>query len=159
MSDRFHNLAWPAAIVLLLLSSVGLMTAVLVAANSDGGAQVVDDYYNRAVAWDSLAALRSTSVERGWTIGPEVDADGTASLTVRDSTGTPVTGLAGEVSVRRPHLADAVHVAAISADPDLPGVYTFDVNAAGSGIWIFEVELHRGALLHVAELRTRADIR
>lgn len=158
MSDRLHNIAWPAAIVVLLLSSVGMMMAVLVAARSDGGAQVVDDYYSRAVAWDSLAALQTTSAERGWGLDLDLASDGAALLTVTDSTGAPVTGLDGDVSIRRPQLADVLQVADLAAAQDRAGVYTFDIEAAGRGIWIFDVRLQRGDLLHVVELRRRAEI-
>jgi len=159
MSDRFHNIAWPSVIVLPLLSSVAMMAAVLVAARSDGGAQVVDDYYNRAVAWDSLAALSNASAARGWSVDLDVDADGSASLSVTDSVGASVTGLAGTVRVRRPQLAEAVGEHAIQSVADQPGVYVFDVDATGRGIWIFDVQLRQGDLLHVDELRTRLEIR
>jgi hypothetical protein len=36
--------AWPAFVVLLLAMSVGLGVTAVVAANSDGGAQLVDEY-------------------------------------------------------------------------------------------------------------------
>lgn len=159
MSDRFHNIAWPAVIVLLLLSSVAMMAGVLVAARSDGGAQVVDDYYNRAVAWDSLASVRGASDERGWTVGVEVAEDGSALLSVADSTGAPVRGLSGAVIVRRPQFADALGEYAVRAAAERPGAYQFDVDASGTGIWIFDVRLRKGGLIHVAELRRRADIR
>lgn len=159
MNDRFHNIAWPAAIVALLLSSVALMTIVLIAARSDGGAQVVDDYYNRAVAWDSLSAVRTTSAERGWKVDLDITEDGSTLLVVADSTGAPVEGLAGDVSVRRPQFADALGKYPVRAVQGRPGAYAFDVEATGSGIWIFDIRLERGDLVHVAELRRRAEIR
>ena len=58
---------WPLFVITLLVSSVVMMGIVVMAARSDGGAQVVDDYYEQAVKWDSLAEARTAASTLGWT--------------------------------------------------------------------------------------------
>lgn len=138
------EIAWPAAIILLLLAGAGSAFAVLLFARSDGGAEVVADYYSRGLAWDSTAAVER-SVERfGWTVSlePAAEADGTGMRAVQigivDSAGIPVGGLAIDVEASRPHLATPA--GRVAASPHLqPGVYVAWLPVRETGLWDFTV--------------------
>jgi hypothetical protein len=136
--------AWPAAVVLLLLAGAGSAFAVLFFARSDGGAEVVADYYRRGLAWDSTAAVERSVGRFGWTVSvePAAEADGTGMRAVRvwiaDSAGSPVSGLAIEVEASRPHLATPAGRAA--ASPHLqPGAYVAWLPVRETGLWDFTV--------------------
>lgn len=101
---------WPAFIVLLLVSSVVMMGLVVIAARSDGGAQVVSDYYEQAVQWDSVATLRDAAVVRGLSARLDMEpADGAwkGRVTIQDTTGTTVTFPSARITLSRPQYAES----------------------------------------------------
>ncbi|MBT4052293.1 MAG: hypothetical protein HOE73_04300, partial [Bacteroidetes Order II. Incertae sedis bacterium] len=100
-SFKDKGLIWPLIVVALLLSSVGMMMGVVIIAKSDGGAQVVDDYYDRAVAWDSLNSLDQAFIDQGWLTYLILDAS-TGRLVVQDSLGIRLSDLSGSVEMTRP---------------------------------------------------------
>ena len=132
---------WPLMVIALLLSSVLMMGLVVWAARSDGGAQVVDDYYEQAVRFDSLAAIRGAAERRGWTAALQAvrDADRlTGRLTIMDSTGAPVSIQSAEVHLSRPQYAESIAeltAAPGSAEPDL----TFEADGITPGLWDIRV--------------------
>jgi len=134
---------WPLFVVLLLVSSVAMMGIVVMAARSDGGAQVIDNYYEQAVRWDSLAEARGAAAALGW----QADLDFTSSehgmegtVGVTDSTGAAVEGLRVTVTLRRPQLATII--AEVKAtDASNSGLYHFSTDASGSGLWDVEADI------------------
>lgn len=101
---------WPAFIVLLLVSSVVMMSLVVMAARSDGGAQIVSDYYEQAVRWDSLASMRDAAAARGWTAELALERNGdalTGSISIMDSTGSPLSFDTAHFTVSRPQYAES----------------------------------------------------
>jgi nitrogen fixation protein FixH len=74
-----------------VLANVG----VLLLAARHGGADVVPDYYRRAVAWDSTMADGARSRALHWTLDASLAAaaaGGEFAVTLRDSAGAPITG-------------------------------------------------------------------
>jgi len=134
---------WPLFVILLLVSSVAMMGLVVMAARSDGGAQVIDDYYEQAVRWDSLAEARGAATELGWQASLDLAAseDGLdGAITLTDSTGAALSGRKVTVKLRRPQLATIVaELAAIESGED--GTYTFSTDATGSGLWDVEADI------------------
>lgn len=133
--------AWPLLVIALLLSSVVVMGFVVLAATSDGGAQVIDDYYNEAVQWDSLASARSAASRLGWTATLEVSSgpdgvEGVVSLI--DSTGTALAGRSAVVQLRRPQLADIV-AESPAREGSVSGTYVFSSTASGAGLWDIQI--------------------
>lgn len=135
--------AWPAAVVSLLLFGAGMTFAVLYFARSDGGAQVVGDYYRQGVAWDSVAAVRGRAIELGWrvqvTIAAQPGADGrrTVETTVIDSTGAGIEGLSLEIRLFSPSI-DRPIVSTHAIDEGL-GRYTTAFQIDRPGLWDIEV--------------------
>lgn len=134
---------WPLFVIILLVSSVVMMGLVVMAARSDGGAQVVDDYYEKAVQWDSLAQARSAAATLGWRSDLSLvrSSSGlTGTITLQDSTGVAVTGYEISVSLRRPQLA--AEVASLPAHPgDDDGTYVFQTSESGQGLWDVQARL------------------
>ena len=118
---------WPVAVVILLLSSVTLMASVIVAARSDGGAQVVENYYDQAVDWDSTASIRANTGRRNYVVALSVrrGADSiTGALSIQDSLLAHISSLIGRVTVSRPQFASSLFETDISWDKE-HSVYTF----------------------------------
>ena len=134
---------WPLFVVILLVSSVAMMGIVVMAARSDGGAQVIENYYEQAVRWDSLAEARGAAAALGWQAdlvlsGTVEGLEGTVSLV--DSTGKALLGLDVIIRLRRPQLAAIV--AEIEArDTTGRGSYAFATDATGTGLWDIEAEI------------------
>lgn len=128
---------WPLFVIILLVSSVTMMGLVVMAARSDGGAQVVDDYYEQAVNWDSLAEARSAAVTLGWTSDLSLERTETGLegiISFRDSTGASISGYTVLVSLRRPQLAAEVDEVTAELDA-LSGTYSFSTSHSGQGLW------------------------
>lgn len=144
MSKSAHIL-WPAAIIGLLLLS-GLTTAAIFwASRSDGGAQIVDDYYQKSVAWDSIAAVRDQSNLLGWTaaVSIRVEEDGRYGLvTVIDRDGLPVEGLSGVAVVSRPQTSASYGTHAL-APAGTPGFYRFDFPYTTGGLWDIDLQTEK----------------
>ena len=65
---------WRNPILHALVTSVLTMMGFLYLANQDGGAQVIDNYYQKAVDWDVQKAEQARSQALGWTARLDVDA-------------------------------------------------------------------------------------
>lgn len=147
------HVAWPALIVVLLLMSVGVSIAAVIAANSDGGAKPVDEYYAKAADYDRLAVAQRTSDALGWTLGA-ASAPGPlaglreAVLVVRDRAGKPVDGLAGTLSVNRAdeneNKDETVPLAHVPVAAAGAGRYTTSFPFDGAGVYVFALDAARG---------------
>lgn len=144
------HIAWPGFVIALLLLSIGSAFQAFFAANSDGGAQVVEDYYDAAVRFDDEQAARAASDALGWTTNIRIDGcEGglcAVELAVRDREGKPVTGLAGLLTASRPQdaAASARIPLAAKVEAEAPGVYRQLVPLPTDGLWDFAVAAHRG---------------
>lgn len=143
------HIAWPAfVIVLFLAGTLGTLSMVWIS-RLDGGEQIIDDYYARAVEWDRTAARRAASLALKWRVTLELEAgpssDGTRQVIVSfvDSTANALTGLTGTITLFRPQLAAPVARAELREDPVLPGVYRQLLPIPTGGLWDFELEALR----------------
>ncbi len=152
------EVAWPAAVILLLCVGIGSALAVLLFSRADGGAEVLSDYYRKGLAWDSTAQVRSAAGRFGWTIDlvPADSTDGSGMRAVRieitDSTDHPVADLVIDVEVSRPHLAAPVGHATAMAHVQ-PGTYVAWLPVREIGVWDFEVRGRNGPTPFTARFR------
>jgi len=135
------GLIWPLIIVLLLLGSVATMGTFIFMANSDGGAIVVEGYYDKAVRWDSLSSARIELSRRNWLPSLKIDqAPGvdqhSGALTLFDSMGTKITGLTGNVAMNQPHLNPGTERIKLDFFPS-DSTYSFEFGAVQGGLWDF----------------------
>jgi nitrogen fixation protein FixH len=144
------HLLWPAFIVGLLLLSIGSSAAVMMASRMDGGAQVVGDYYGKAVAWDSVADVRQQSLALGWAVevawgGGPAAGEREVLFTIRDRSQQPVEGLEGVIRLSRPQWATPVGEKPLLATAE-PGVYRQAFALGDAGLWDFELGVRQGAV-------------
>jgi nitrogen fixation protein FixH len=118
-----------------------MMGGVVLLARSDGGAQVVDDYYQKAVDWDTRRAAQSRSDALGWMASIEV-VDGRLQCVVRDAIGAGIEGLAVTVAAFRPQYT------AVQAELSL-----VPAEASGHGLWDFEILAVRDTARFMSTLR------
>jgi nitrogen fixation protein FixH len=143
------HIAWPGAIVALLLLGIGSAFTILIASRSDGGAQVIENYYERAVDWDAEADRQAASARLGWTLHIQVAsvANGNplrdVEATVRDREGTPVAGLVGTLRLSRPQHARPVAELPLAPVPDQPGSYRQAMPIDAPGLWDFQILARR----------------
>ena len=157
---RLHlppHIAWPLFIVGLLSLSVVTVTITVIAARSDGGPQVIDDYYQKAVNWDEAAALQAASDALGWqaeiVIRPASEASRPVEVMLRDREGQPVAEVQGTIRAFRPHRAQAVAERPLAAVAETPGLYrqTFPIQQAG--LWDFEIVAMQDSLRFQTTIR------
>ncbi|MFW5973596.1 MAG: FixH family protein, partial [Bacteroidota bacterium] len=122
--------------------SAGVYTYV--AANSGGGAQVVDDYYDRALAWNDEMVGRALVEALGWTVDVEVGDPGDTGLrmvglTVVDSTGQGISGLQGSIRIYRPHLTNALAEIPLSPKEGDAGQYAQYLPMPAAGLYDLEL--------------------
>lgn len=142
------HVAWPAAIVGLLLTSVGVSATVVVASRSDGGAEVVERPYTDGSDLDTLAAARLSSDALGWTLGatsrPTPDAPDartrTVALRITDAADVPVEGLRGRATLARPQRAAPLATVPVATAADS---YRVVVPFVGAGLYDVSVDLRR----------------
>lgn len=151
------HILWPSAVVVLLLLGVGSGFAALIAAHSDGGPAIVEDYYQQALAWDETQKARAESAALGWTAELAVPNGASAQrlveVVVRDADGAPVSGLAGFVRARRADAPEAGAAVPLAEAPDAPGTYRQRLPIPRGGVWDFEIDAARGEARFLAILR------
>lgn len=141
------HIAWPAFVIALLLLGIGSAFEALFAARSDGGAQIVENYYDEALGYDETRAAQAASDALGWGAAVSVEAcEGglcPVEVVVRDRDGAPVDGLVGVVRASRPQ--DATAAARLPLAPtETPGVYRQMMPIAQAGLWDFAIDAQRG---------------
>jgi nitrogen fixation protein FixH len=139
------HIFWPGLIITFLLFSVGSSTAILLAAHSDEGPQVIPDYYARSVNFDQEQEGRYEARDLGWTLDITLDAPnaGRGELHILDQDGDAVENLEGTIGFGRPSLAEETERARLTPDDERPGIYLFPNLADTSGLWDLGVELDK----------------
>lgn len=132
---------WPFAIVGLLVLNAAAAFLILFISRSDGGAQVVPDYYNRAVAWDSLASSNMETAATGWNFRIQ-DPNRSDSLVfvVVDAAGDELSGFSGQLVFSRPQYSAPIAIVPIAQNQPL----AVDASSLPRGLYDVRAELRRG---------------
>jgi nitrogen fixation protein FixH len=133
---------WPGLCIALLSFSVGVGVIAIKAANSDGGAEIVE-------SGDMDKQIREGN-EYGWSI--EVVASQSApdggrvpvQIVVRSSEDSPLGGLEGSIQLRDPSKSGVVDESKLTPVEDRPGVYRAELPIDRDGVWDFVVDLDDG---------------
>ena len=145
------HIAWPLFIIAILATGISTVIVTVVAAHTDDGPQVIDDYYQKAVEWDAQMAEKAASDALGWKASFEILEPDTnpalrpTELTLLDREGRPLMALQGTIQARRPHLAGTVATIPLSPAPDRPGVYRQHLPIQQAGLWDFEIVAEQGS--------------
>lgn len=146
------HIAWPLFIVALLGMSITATVITVVLARSDGGAQIIDDYYQKAINWDEEVARQAASDALGWetqllvAAAPSGAPSQPVEITIHDRDGRPVEHLEGTVRALRPQRSEAVAEGPLTAVPEQPGVYRNAFPIHQAGLWDFEIVADRDTL-------------
>jgi len=108
---------WTLAIVGLLGGNLIAMAVLATTANR-GGAQVIDDYYEKSVHYDDAIDEAARSTALGWSADPTLSAD-TLEVRVHGASGAPLAGARVRVDgYPRAHASDrfAIDLVAIGGD-------------------------------------------
>ena len=140
---------WPGFVTLLLTFSVGSGVVTVMAAFSDGGAQVVAGYSegDESLERERRQARKNEALD--WSVdlrpmgAPAGGEPATVELTVTDSSGAPLTGLDGRVTLRSPAKADPLGESKLAGVPGKKGTYRTKLPVDRPGLWDFVVELKR----------------
>lgn len=155
------RILYPGMVIGLLTMSVGFVVTTVVAAHSDGGPQVVENYYQKSVNYEEIKALREAAESTGWSVEVEnlAEAGGGQPLLVDvvDKKGRPVTGLEGTLELRRPELAAAVGASKLTPVDGEPGRYEAGVAPGRRGLWDIEIKVDKGSATYLFE--TREELR
>lgn len=151
---------WPGLIITLLLSSVVWWTSMLFIAKSDGGPQVVENYYQQSVEYEETMALRSAAENSGWKVDVDWSVPQQRAVQLRfvDKGGRPVAGLEGTVELRRPELAEAVGQAELEPVEGTPGAYAVEVVPNRSGLWDMIIRAKQGSQDYRFEVREEVSL-
>ena len=146
------HIFWPGFIIGLLGIAITASFTILYFAQSDGGPQVIPDYYQRSVNYDDYYRARQNSIELGWQVEVQLKGD-LGQLRLFDRDDEPLEGIQGTLTFYRPHLADSVATVELVEVPDKPGLYTFDDAATRSGYWDVALKLERDDDVFVQTIR------
>ena len=152
---------WPIAIVSVLAVTVAANLVLLWAASDRNASVVEEDYYRKAVAWDSTLALRQRSAELGWQLGAELGPIELRGMPLRidivDAAGRPVSN--ADVGVEAIHNTMASTPVVARLREGRPGHYETSLAATRAGLWELRFDVRRGAEHYVATLRRDAVFR
>jgi nitrogen fixation protein FixH len=143
---------WPAFVVSLLVASVLTMMGFLFLANQDGGAQVIDNYYQKAVDWDEQKAEKARSAALGWSARLDVAPDQRLTLFIQNVAGQPVLDARVTLVAFRPQYADAQAKLELILNP-ATGAYEAMLPVAGAGLWDFEIRALRDSSVFITTIR------
>ena len=151
------HILWPSLIITLLLSSVAMMIGVVVLARSDGGAQVVENYYQKATRWDEQKSLITQSRSLGWNPDCSLRLQGQKNTVLlcsfEDAAQQPVSQLSISATLYRPQYTDAIVTLELAEKS--PGLYeAFYHESSSSGLWDIDITAKKDSLLYVNRIRT-----
>ena len=158
------HIAWPLFVIGLLVLGVGWSLSVVFASRSDGGAQVVENYYEKAIEWDARSELLRKSAEAGWTVnleyvspGPTSEA-GVVEIVFKDKEGEPISNLEGKVRAFRPQKTQPIAELTVSGSMVQPGIYRQAFPNAASGLWDFEIDVVQDSFRFLKTIRTELNL-
>jgi nitrogen fixation protein FixH len=151
---------WPIAVTAVLATTVAANVWVATIANDDPSFAIEQDYYKKAITWDSTLAQSRTNATLGWhltpTLGP-IGAEGRARLraTLTDSAGAPISDATVRVSALQVSRANDIQQVTLAAAAG--GVYEAQLDARLRGQWELRFDVTAGSIhfTDVARLEAR----
>jgi len=139
---------WPIGISVVLATTVAANIWVAKIASDDPSFAIEQDYYRKAITWDSTLAQGRENVQLGWRLTPAlavVPQTGKAELraTLTDSAGVPITGAVVKVSALPVARATEIHEATLAALG--AGEYAAELVAQRHGQWELRFDVRAGS--------------
>jgi nitrogen fixation protein FixH len=144
---------------MILGATVAANVWVATIASDDPSFAIEQDYYRKAVGWDSALAQGRENQRLGWRLTPALDPVGSAGgarlrATLTDSMGTPISGASVRVSAI--HISRANDVNRVTLMPTGPGVYDAPLDTRRSGQWELRFDVTAGAMHFTDVVRVEA---
>ena len=142
-----RGMGWPIGVSLILATTVAANIWVARIANDDPSFAIEENYYQKAVNFDSTLAQERTNVRLGWrltpTLGPLSTPGGPRlDATLTDSAGAPISGASILVSALQVSRANQVHEVTLAAAA--PGEYGATLDARLPGQWELRFDVRAG---------------
>ena len=139
---------WPIGVSVALATTVAANLWVMRIANDDPSFAIEQDYYRKAIAWDSTLAQGRESARLCWHLTPRmgpIAPDGRSRLTadLRDATGAPIVGAVVRVTALYVGRASDVHEATLT--PSGAGEYATELDARHAGQWELRFDVRAGS--------------
>lgn len=151
---------WPIGITGVLAVTVAANIWVARIASDDPSFAIEQDYYQKAIAWDSTLAQATRNTQLGWRLTPALGPIGRSgrvrvSATITDSTGAPISAATVRVSALQVSRANQVHEATLAAAG--AGEYDAEIDARLPGQWELRFDVRAGSVhfTDVARLELR----
>lgn len=149
---RAKTMVVPAVIALVGISSAGSIAYVIAVSSGDPALRAEAGYYDRAVRWDDIRAMRAQWDALGWTLGAAMD-DGALRVSVVDSEGEAVDGLRVRASVFPE--ADWTASTALELTEAADGAHSAPFEPDRHGAWVVRVRIESDAGAFDLEERVR----
>lgn len=130
---RRSGIGWPIAVSVILGGTVALNLWVMRLASSDPSFAVEQDYYHKAVAFDSTVAHERASAALGWQLESRVDGTRALAVTLADRHGVPIRG--ARVTVEAFAVARSAHVLTDTLAAGTDGRYVARARLDQAGLW------------------------
>jgi nitrogen fixation protein FixH len=152
---------WPIGITAVLATTVAVNVWVATIANDDPSFAIEQDYYRKAITWDSTLAQARQNEKLGWHLTPAlgpIGSNGGARLraTLTDSAGVPISGAVVKVSAVRVARANQVHELTLAAAE--PGSYDAQLEARWPGQWELRFDVKAGSTHFTEVARVEARL-
>ena len=139
---------WPIGITGVLAVTVAANIWVAKIANDDPSFAIEQDYYRKAITWDSTLAQATRNTQLGWRLTPALGPIGSngrlrVSATLTDSTGAPISAATVRVSALQVSRANQVHEATLAAVG--AGEYDAQIDARLPGQWELRFDVRAGS--------------
>ncbi|HEX6050040.1 MAG TPA: FixH family protein [Gemmatimonadaceae bacterium] len=133
-----RGLWWPIGVAAILATTVAANIWVMMIASDDPSFAIEEDYYRKALAWDTTLAQAARNTALGWHLTPAmgpIASDGRAVLTAQlmDSLGAVIPNAVVKVSALPVARATEVREATLVADD--AGTYAARLDARRPGQW------------------------
>ena len=138
---------------------MGVNIWVAVVAGDDPSFAVENDYYRKAVNWDSTMAQMRENARLAWHVEPAFDpfttrGGATLHLRLSDSSGTPIRD--ATVQVAALYNARAGQILEGTMVRDTPSTYSLHLPVTHPGEWEVRFDIHRGGDRYTNSARLEA---
>ena len=139
---------WPIGITGVLAVTVAANIWVAKIASEDPSFAIEQDYYQKAIAWDSTLAQANRNTQLGWRLTPELGPIGSngrlrVSARLTDAAGAPISAATVRVSALQIARASQVHEATLAALG--AGEYDAQIDARLPGQWELRFDVRAGS--------------
>lgn len=149
------GMQWPIGIVAILATSVAGNVAFMRAANNDPSFAIEPDYYQKAVAYDTIMSEAQSSAALGWSAHTSLELEssggGLLQVQLKDRGGESIA--ADSVTAQAFFIARANDVAKTTLSRDESGMYRGHIPVLHMGQWEIRVDAYHNREHFISTVR------